>query len=164
MSKKSELYEQYEGIVSLLKENHFTIVMTNQGYTIGQVYTIHKATQEQAETGRCGAILFSGTLAETRKYLQGYRDLIIEVLPNRLSDVNQKTVHIVMDEDGQIVGTFKSINKSQMEDEIKTNLGLDDFVITDIIDSGSDRFTAHQYYKDDTDDYKDYSITKSTLI
>jgi len=89
MSKKSELYEQYEGIVSLLKDCPNTIVMHNQGYTIGQVYTIHKVTQEQASRSSGGVILFSGTLAETRKYLQGYRDLIIEVLPNRLTNLNK---------------------------------------------------------------------------
>lgn len=91
MSKKSELYEQYEGIVSLLKENPTTIIMNNAGYKIGQVYTIHKATHKQAETGTCGNILFSGTAGEAKRYLQGYRDLIIEILPDRLNGLTKKT-------------------------------------------------------------------------
>ncbi len=164
MSKKSELYEQYEGVVSLLKDCPTTIVMHNQGYAKGQVYSIHKVTQEQANKSLGGIILFSGTASEAKRYLQGHRDLIIEVLPNRLLDVTLKTVYIIMDEEGAIIGTFKSINKSQMETEIQANLGLSDFVITDIIDSSTDRFTAHLYLNDDTDHYKEFSITKSSLL
>lgn len=88
MSKKTELYEQYEGVVSLLKDCPTTIVMHNQGYAKGQVYSIHKVTQEQANKSLGGIILFSGTASEAKRYLQGYRDLIIEVLPNRLNGLN----------------------------------------------------------------------------
>jgi hypothetical protein len=80
MSKKSELYAQFDSIFKALKESPVTIVMNNSGSTRGQIYQIHKATQEQSQKGLCGIILFSGNCSDTMKYLQGYRDVIFEIL------------------------------------------------------------------------------------
>lgn len=79
--KKAELNDVFDGITRLLANQPNTLVMSNQGSTRGQIYTIHKSTQEQAKRGICGTILFCGTASETIKYLQGYRDCIREIMP-----------------------------------------------------------------------------------
>ena len=76
--KKEELNQIFAGVISLLRNAPKTIVMDNRGTTRGQVYEIRTASHKQAETGIGDRLLFIGSRSETAKYLQGYRDCIIE--------------------------------------------------------------------------------------
>lgn len=81
-TKKQQLNDLFGVVISLLRNKPLTLVMDNQGSTRGQIYTISKATHEQAAVGRSQSALFSGTATEVINYLQGIRDLFTDVLPN----------------------------------------------------------------------------------
>lgn len=74
MTKKEQLYNLFEVVIGILKDNERTIVMDNQGNTRGQIYTISKATHEQAAVGRSESFMFSGTAPEVIIYLTGFKD------------------------------------------------------------------------------------------
>lgn len=80
-TKKEELKALFNVVATLLRNKPLTLVMDNQGSTKGQLYTISKATHEQAAVGRSQSRLFSGTASETINYLQGIRDLFTDILP-----------------------------------------------------------------------------------
>ena len=74
MNTKTQLHELFSVVISLLKDAKFTLVMTNQGSTRGQIYSICKSTHKQAETECFDTVLFSGTAKECLQYLKGFRD------------------------------------------------------------------------------------------
>lgn len=80
-NSKQQLKNLFNVVISLLRNKPLTLVMDNQGSTRGQIYTISKATHEQAAVNRSQSPLFKGTAKETINYLQGIRDLFTDVLP-----------------------------------------------------------------------------------
>lgn len=73
---KKEINDLYHVVISLLRNNNYTIVIDSQNN--GNLLTVNKATHEQASLNTCSTMLKSGTPKEIYSYLKGFRDCLTE--------------------------------------------------------------------------------------